>query len=41
MSPTALIYGATGYMGRLNARQAAEAGMRPVLPGRDASVLPS
>ncbi|MGI5397309.1 saccharopine dehydrogenase family protein [Streptomyces sp. CA-251251] len=39
MSPTALIYGATGYMGRLTARRAAEAGMRPVLAGRDASAL--
>ncbi|MFD4543803.1 saccharopine dehydrogenase family protein [Streptomyces bauhiniae] len=39
MSPTALIYGATGYIGRLTARRAVEAGMRPVLAGRDAAAL--
>ncbi|SCK06177.1 trans-acting enoyl reductase family protein [Streptomyces sp. WMMB 322] len=32
---TALIYGVTGYMGRLTAARAAEAGLRPVLAGRD------
>ncbi|MFD4791508.1 saccharopine dehydrogenase family protein [Streptomyces sp. NPDC058459] len=39
MSPTALIYGATGYIGRLTARRAVEAGLRPVLAGRDAAAL--
>ncbi|MGW1617181.1 saccharopine dehydrogenase family protein [Streptomyces sp. NPDC002285] len=36
---TALIYGATGYIGRLCARRAAAAGLRPVLAGRNASAL--
>ncbi|MCD0484085.1 saccharopine dehydrogenase NADP-binding domain-containing protein [Streptacidiphilus sp. ASG 303] len=40
MTPrTALIYGATGYMGRLCARRAVEAGLRPVLAARDAEAL--
>jgi short subunit dehydrogenase-like uncharacterized protein len=35
MTATALIYGVTGYMGHLAARRAAEAGLKPVLAGRD------
>jgi short subunit dehydrogenase-like uncharacterized protein len=34
-----LLYGATGYTGRLIARRAAAAGMRPLLAGRDATAL--
>lgn len=34
---TALLYGATGYTGRLIARTAAQYGIRPVLAGRDAA----
>ncbi|CAN5641200.1 saccharopine dehydrogenase NADP-binding domain-containing protein [soil metagenome] len=36
---TALLYGATGYTGRLIARLAAEHDIRPVLAGRDADAL--
>lgn len=39
MTSTALIYGATGYIGRLCARRAQEAGVRPVLAGRDRQAL--
>jgi short subunit dehydrogenase-like uncharacterized protein len=35
MHPTALIYGATGYTGRLIAERAAATGMQPVLAGRN------
>ena len=35
MNPTALIYGATGYTGRLIAEMAAATGMQPVLAGRN------
>lgn len=34
-----MIYGATGYTGRLVAEEAVEAGLRPVLAGRDAGKL--
>jgi short subunit dehydrogenase-like uncharacterized protein len=34
-SPRGMIYGATGYSGRLIARHAVERGMRPVLAGRN------
>ncbi len=33
MSGTILIYGATGYTGKLIATAAADAGTRPILPG--------
>ncbi len=36
---TWLLYGATGYTGRLIARRAVERGMRPVLAGRNAAKL--
>lgn len=36
---TWLLYGATGYTGRLIARRAAERGLRPVLAGRSAAKL--
>lgn len=36
---TVLIYGATGYAGRLCARRAVEAGLHPVLAGRDRTAL--
>jgi short subunit dehydrogenase-like uncharacterized protein len=36
---TWLLYGATGYTGRLIARRAAAAGLRPVLAGRNAAKL--
>ncbi|MFN2316294.1 MAG: trans-acting enoyl reductase family protein [Gemmatimonadales bacterium] len=35
MNPTALIYGATGYTGRLIAEMAVAGGMQPVLAGRN------
>ena len=34
MSGTILIYGATGYTGKLIAKAAADAGARPILAGR-------
>ena len=37
----ALIYGATGYTGRLVARLAADYGIRPILAGRDAKAVPA
>ena len=39
MTTTALIYGANGYIGRLCARHAAAAGLRPILAGRDTRAL--
>src|SRR5215813_11797080 len=39
MSDQLLLYGATGYSGRLIAGAAAELGMRPVLGGRDGTRL--
>lgn len=39
--PTLMIYGATGYTGRLVAAQAVEFGLRPVLAGRNAEKLAS
>ena len=36
---TLMIYGATGYTGRMAARHATTAGMNPVLAGRDAPRL--
>jgi short subunit dehydrogenase-like uncharacterized protein len=39
MSDPVLIYGATGYTGRLMTRGALELGLRPVLAGRNASKL--
>jgi short subunit dehydrogenase-like uncharacterized protein len=38
-TPTALLYGATGYTGRLIARMAAEHGVRPILAGRSAAAV--
>ncbi len=35
MSGTILIYGATGYTGKLIAKVAADEGARPILAGRD------
>lgn len=37
MAETFMIYGATGYTGRLTARMAVQQGMRPVLAGRNAA----
>lgn len=37
MSASLLIYGATGYTGRLLAREAVRRGLRPILAGRDAA----
>lgn len=39
MTGSALIYGATGYIGALCARRAAAAGLRPVLADRNAEAL--
>lgn len=39
MSASLLIYGATGYTGRLLAREAVRRGLRPILAGRDAAKL--
>jgi short subunit dehydrogenase-like uncharacterized protein len=39
MSGSLLIYGATGYTGRLLAREAVRRGVRPILAGRDAAKL--
>jgi len=39
--PTLMIYGATGYTGQLVAAEAMEAGLRPVLAGRNAVKLAS
>jgi short subunit dehydrogenase-like uncharacterized protein len=39
LTGTAMIYGATGYIGRLCARRAVAAGLRPVLAARDATAL--
>lgn len=36
MTDTFMIYGATGYTGRLTARMAAQQGLRPILAGRNA-----
>jgi short subunit dehydrogenase-like uncharacterized protein len=41
MSPSVVIYGATGYSGGLVAREAAARGWSPVLAGRDATKLAS
>ncbi len=41
MSPTFVIYGATGYSGGLVARRAVERGWRPILCGRDGNRLRS
>jgi short subunit dehydrogenase-like uncharacterized protein len=38
-SPQAIIYGATGYTGRLIARHAVERGLRPVLAGRNQELV--
>lgn len=38
-SPALLLYGATGYTGRLVARMARDAGLAPILSGRDATAL--
>jgi short subunit dehydrogenase-like uncharacterized protein len=39
MSGTFMIYGATGYTGKLTARAAAQKGLKPVLAGRNAQKL--
>lgn len=36
---TVLIYGAAGYIGDLTARRCAEAGLAPIVAGRDAAAL--
>ncbi|MEQ8748054.1 saccharopine dehydrogenase NADP-binding domain-containing protein [Pyruvatibacter sp.] len=39
MSGTFMIYGATGYTGKLTARMAAQKGLKPILAGRSAAKL--